>query len=451
MPDLENKVIIKCIKGMEGIVNKEKEWEYAEADNILIGRAADNKIIIRNSENYMQVSRYQAELTVRPPQIYVRDFGSKNGTFINDECIGHREKEETPEEGQKRKYTLCPLKDGDKFSIGGKSAPVIFQVEVEIEEEEFVTIDSHVLDEEQIDRINDGKAGNAALVKVSTLGQGGFGIVYLEENVITKEKYAIKKFKPKVKVTERMVKIFKREADILERLEHPNIVKVFENYYKDEKLNVVMEYCAGGDLQKYIDKRGECLNIEEATSIMLTLLDVLDYIHNVPIEQKDFTGNIRKSYGIVHRDIKPQNVLFTADGTVKLTDFGLAKAFDLAGASGMTSPDQWAGTMQFISRRQVRNYRYSKPDVDVFSVTALYYYLLTGAYIRDFTAVDNSEPQPAVLKRRLVPIQARDESIPTELARVIDNVLREEDAPDGSEFTTAEMLSEQIRRALKLS
>lgn len=448
---MENKVIIKCIKGMEGIVNKEKKWEYAEADNILIGRAADNKIIIRNSENYMQVSRYQAELTVRPPQIYVRDFGSKNGTFINDECIGHREKEETPEEGQKRKYTLCPLKDGDKFSIGGKSAPVIFQVE--IEEEEFATIDSQVLDEEQIYRINDGKAGNAALVEVSTLGQGGFGVVYLAEDVITKDKYAIKKFKPEVTVTERMVKIFKREADILERLEHPNIVKVFENYYdmEDEKLNVVMEYCAGGDLQEYIDKRGECLSIEEATSIMLTLLDVLDYIHNVPIEQKDFTGNIRKSYGIVHRDIKPQNVLFTADGTVKLTDFGLAKAFDIAGASGMTSPDQWAGTMQFISRRQVRNYRYSKPDVDIFSVTALYYYLLTGNYIRDFTAVDFFEPQPAILKKRLVPIQERDESIPTELARVIDNVLREEDAPDGSELTTAEMLSEQIRKALNLN
>ena len=442
-----NKVIIKCIKGMEGIVNKEKEWEYSEADNILIGRATDNKIIIRNSENYMQVSRYQAELTVRPPQIYVRDFGSKNGTFINDECIGHREKEETPEEGQKRKYTLCPLKDGDKFSIGGKSAPVIFQVEVEIEEEEFATIDSQVLDEKDIYRIK----GNAALVEVSTLGQGGFGIVCLAEDVMTKDKYAIKKFKPEVKVTERMVKIFKREADILERLEHPNIVKVFGNCYKDEKLNVVMEYCAGGDLQKYIDKRGECLSIEEATSIMLTLLDVLDYIHNVPIEQKDFTGNVRKSYGIIHRDIKPQNVLFTADGTVKLTDFGLAKAFDLAGASGISSDIQWSGTMQYASRRQIRNYRYSKPDVDIFSVTALYYYLLTGDYIRDFTVLDSLEPQPAILKKRLVPIQERDESIPTELARVIDNVLREEDAPDDIEFTTAEMLSEQIRRALKLS
>ena len=450
---MENKVRIKCIKGMEGIVNKEKEWEYSEADNILIGRATDNKIIIRNSENYMQVSRYQAELTVRPPQIYVRDFGSKNGTFINDECIGHREKEETPEEGQKRKYTLCPLKDGDKFSIGGKSAPVIFQVEVEIEEEEIATIDNQMLDEEQIIRINDGKAGNAALVEVSTLGQGGFGIVYLAEDVITKGKYAIKKFKPEVKVTEHMVKIFKREADILERLEHPNIVKVFENYYdmKEEKLNVVMEYCAGGDLQEYMMKKGDCLSVEEATSIMLTLLDTLDYIHNVPIEQKDFTGNVRKSYGIVHRDIKPQNVLFTADGTVKLTDFGLAKAFDIAGASGISSDMQWSGTMQYVSRRQIRNYRYSKPDVDIFSVTALYYYLLTGDYIRDFTVLDSFEPQPAILKKRLVPIQERDGSIPTELARVIDNVLREEDAPDDIEFTTAEMLSEQIRRALNLN
>nr|WP_296189910.1 FHA domain-containing serine/threonine-protein kinase [uncultured Anaerobutyricum sp.] len=450
---MEDKVWIKCIKGKAGISNQEKEWEYEEADNVLIGRSSDNKIVISNEGNYMQISRYQAELTVRPPQVYIKDFGSKNGTFVNNECIGHREKEETPEEGQKREYSLYQLRDGDKFSIGGKSAPIIFQVKIEEHEKEALATEMQELEEEEIYRIDDGKAGNAALVEVGVLGEGGFGAVYLAEDVITKKKYAIKKFKPEVKVTEHMIKTFKREADILEKLEHPNVVKVFKNYFdvEDQKLNVVMEYCSGGDLQKYINAKGDNLSIEEATQIMLILLDVLDYIHNIKIEQRDSAGNIRTIFGIVHRDIKPQNILFTADGTIKLTDFGLAKAFDLAGASGVSSDNQWAGTMQYVSRRQIRNYRYSKPDVDIFSITALYYYLLTGYYIRDFTWEDVLEPQPAVLKKRLVPIRERDESIPVELAEVIDNVLKEEDAPENSEFTTAEMLSEQIRRALNLN
>lgn len=447
---MENRVLIRCVKGKEGISNKEKEWEYTEADNILIGRAADNKIIIQSEGNYNLISRYQAEVRVRPPQVYVKDFGSRNGTFVNGECIGHREKEESPEEGRKREYSLQQLENGDEFSIGGKSAPVIFKVEIEKPDIDATVTHEAVPEESQIYRIDDGGPGNAVLVERKILGEGGFGIVYLAEDVSTGNQYAVKKMKPQTRITDRMIKTFQREANILENADHPNVVKVYKNYFETEgqNFNVVMEYCSGGDLQQYIENSGD-LTIEEATKIMLILLDALDYIHNMKIEQKDKNGKIRTNYGIIHRDIKPQNILFTADGTLKLTDFGLAKAFDMAGASGMSEDVEWSGTIGFISRKQVRNFRYSKPNVDIFSATAVYYYMLTGCYVRDFTLGDQA-PQLAVLKNGLVPIQERKSSIPEKLARIIDGVLREEDKPEDYEYTTAEMLNEQIREALNL-
>lgn len=449
---MENKVIIKCLNGQGAIVGPQKEWIYTEPDNILVGRAVDNQIIIKNEGNYKQISRYQAQFTIRPPKIYVSDFGSKNGTFVNGVCIGKREKNETVEEGQKRVYPLHELKNGDIFSLGGVNSLIEFQVEI-FEAPESICPETDYqnleLQEENIYRI---KENNAALLKNKLLGKGGFGAVYLAEDVNTKDKYAIKEFKPEVKVNDRMIQFFMREADLLKQMKHPNIVKVFDNYFdvKDENLCIVMEYCSGGDLFDYMNKKGGKLDLKEATDIILTLLNVLEYVHTVEVEVKDAKGNLRKEHGVVHRDIKPQNVLFTGDGKIKLSDFGLAKAFDLAGASGATSDGQWSGSLPYVSRRQIKKFRYVKPEADVFSLAAVYYQMLTGEYIRDFQPEDCRIPQMAILKKRLIPIRERNDSIPQELARVIDHVLQEEDYDDDAEFTTAKMFGRQICQALNM-
>lgn len=447
---MENKVIIKCIKGLEAIVGEEKEWVYTEPDNVLVGRAADNHIATVNEGVYKQISRYQAQFTVRPPQIYVKDFGSKNGTFVNGVCIGKREKNETPEEGQKRVYPQHELKNGDVFSLGGENDLVEFEVEIyEVPVDTCIPTEYQELGDDSFYRI---KEKNAALVKDELLGKGGFGAVYSAKDVNTNEKYAIKEFKPEASVNDIMIRYFQREADLLKQLKHPNIVKVFENYFsrEDENLCIVMEYCAGGDLAEYMRKKGGKLDLEEAVNITLLLLDALEYVHNAEVEVKDAKGRLRKEHGLIHRDIKPQNILFTEDKTIKLSDFGLAKAFDLAGASGVSSDGQWCGSYPYVSRRQIIKFRYARPDVDVFSMAALFYQMLTGKFIRDFEALDALVPQAAVLKRKLVPIRERDASIPAALAEVIDSVLREEDNEDDDDFTSAKMFGKKIRQALNM-
>jgi eukaryotic-like serine/threonine-protein kinase len=108
--------------------------------------------------------------------------------------------------------------------------------------------------------------------------------------------------------------------------------------------------------------------------------------------------------------------------TVKIGDYGLAKSFDLAGLSGQTLTGTQAGTPVLMCRQQLLNYKYVQPEVDVWAAAACLYYMLTGAFPRDFTSGD---PFLAVLQNDPVPIRQRDANIPQQLAKVIDLALLE--------------------------
>lgn len=109
--------------------------------------------------------------------------------------------------------------------------------------------------------------------------------------------------------------------------------------------------------------------------------------------------------------------------TAKIGDYGLSKAFDLAGLSGQTRTGSRVGTPVFIPRQQVLEFKYAKPEVDVWAAAASLYYMLTGYYPRDFTGKDIFLE---VLRNKPVPIRQRDISIPKKLAEVIDLALIEE-------------------------
>ncbi|MGH1394072.1 MAG: protein kinase domain-containing protein [Trichormus sp.] len=130
-------------------------------------------------------------------------------------------------------------------------------------------------------------------------------------------------------------------------------------------------------------------------------------------------GGFGKGRGLVHRDLKPGNILLNyIDGkiTAKIGDYGLAKAFDLAGLSGQTLTGSKAGTPAFIPRQQLLNFKYVQPEVDVWATAASLYNMLTGEFPRNFTG----DPFLAVLQNDPVPILQRNASIPKNLAKVID-------------------------------
>ncbi|RCJ14555.1 hypothetical protein A6S26_10590 [Nostoc sp. ATCC 43529] len=104
---------------------------------------------------------------------------------------------------------------------------------------------------------------------------------------------------------------------------------------------------------------------------------------------------------------------------IKIADYGLAKAFDQAGLSGQTMSGTHAGTPVFMPRQQVINFKYAKPEVDIWATAACLYFMLTGAFPRNFVG----DPFLAVLQTNAVPIRKRDASIPKKLAELIDLAL----------------------------
>jgi serine/threonine protein kinase len=173
-------------------------------------------------------------------------------------------------------------------------------------------------------------------------------------------------------------------------------------------------------------QQGGRLSIDIAVPIALQLLDGLEYTHNAEIPYvKLGEGGFGKGRGLVHRDLKPGNIFLAwADEKVvaKIGDYGLSKAFDIAGLSGQTLTGTKAGTPVFMPRQQVLNFKYAQPDVDIWATAACLYYMLTGTFPRNFTG---GEPFLTVLQNDPVPIRQRNAQIPQQLAEVIDLALVE--------------------------
>jgi serine/threonine protein kinase len=162
----------------------------------------------------------------------------------------------------------------------------------------------------------------------------------------------------------------------------------------------------------------------EATKLILEALTGLAYAHDVEIDALEQDGQKARKRGVVHRDFKPHNLLLSGTGDsaiAKVGDYGLAKAFEHAGLSGLTRTGQVGGTPWFMPRQQVIDFKYAFPEVDVWAAAASLYYLLTGYPPRDFPR--NRDPFEVILRSAPIPIRQRQGSLPAKLADVIDLAL----------------------------
>lgn len=260
--------------------------------------------------------------------------------------------------------------------------------------------------------------------KVKRLGAGGMGEVWLVQEEKTGKKYALKTMLPQVAADKRSKETFLREAMLGEALDHKNIIKVYRTGCESGVFFILMELCEGGSVDKYMERCGGKLPIDVATYIILQVLDGLEYAHHADVRVK-CGWRTRDAMGVVHRDFKPGNI-FLADGgqypAAKVADFGLAKAFETAGLSKHTRTGTAAGTPVFQPRQQIENFKYAKPDVDVWAVAASYYNMLTANFPKD---IRGNDIWMAMYTGRPVPIRQRDSRIPEKLAAVIDKALVE--------------------------
>ncbi len=262
---------------------------------------------------------------------------------------------------------------------------------------------------------------------VSLLGKGGIGTVYLAKNETNSSLEALKILLPEFTESSEMHERFEREIENCAILKHPNIVKL-NDYGKSQGISYyAMEYCNGGSLKDLLRREVGGIPPTDACRIIMQVLDGLEYAHNVEVpHMKIADGSWGKGNGLIHRDIKPENILLQEEGqkkdyTAKISDFGLAKSYRSAGLSGNTQTGSVGGSLSFISRQQLLNYKYSKPEVDVWSAAAVLYFLLTGKTPRKVEGEKN--PFNAVLKNNTVPIREVNPSVPGGLAAVIDRAL----------------------------
>ncbi|MBK1986520.1 FHA domain-containing protein [Sphaerospermopsis aphanizomenoides BCCUSP55] len=415
-----------------------KQYIFASRSTCIIGRNADCNLQLAK-EIDMTISRYHCLLDINPPDIRVRDLGSLNGTFVNGKKIGQRQRHQTAQEAVKLEHPEYDLQNGDELKLGD----TIFKVGVDLGEPEQSETPNILKEEEKISQKNPSFLSSIQnLIKLSlqgdknlqpiagyklvkSLGKGGLGEVFLAEHSQLRKYVAIKVMIPAVCAKEESVEMFLREAENAKLLTNPHIVPLLNYGFAEETFFFVMEYCEGGNIWDFMQKLGWRVPVNVAVDIILQVLDGLIYAHHVEIADVE-SGNEKteKITGLVHRDLNPNNILITyvnGNAVAKIGDYGLAKAFDLAGLSGQSLTGTQMGTPAFIPRQQVLDFKNALPAVDVWATAACLYNMLTGYFPRDFTG----DPWLAVLQNDPVPIHRRNNTIPHKLAQVIDLALVE--------------------------
>ncbi len=235
------------------------------------------------------------------------------------------------------------------------------------------------------DLITKGQKINDRYEIIKSIGEGGMANVYLGQDTILDRKVAIKVLRGDLSNDEKFIRRFQREALSASSLSHPNIVEMYDVGEDNGNYYIVMEYIEGKTVKQLLKKRGK-LTVREAVDIMLQLTDGMAEAHD--------------SY-IIHRDIKPQNIMIREDGTIKITDFGIAMALN---STQLTQTNSVMGSVHYLPPEQASG-KGSTIKSDIYSMGILFYELLTGTLpFKGDNAVEIAlkhlkEPMPSVCKK----------------------------------------------------
>lgn len=205
---------------------------------------------------------------------------------------------------------------------------------------------------------NIGKKLDGRYEITELIGEGGMADVYKAVDVVDGKEVAVKILKKEFAESEEFLRRFRNESKAIAVLSHPNIVKIYDVGFSEKIQFIVMEYIDGITLKEYMESE-RVLNWKDSVHFVTQILRALQHAHE---------------RGIVHRDIKPQNIMMFTDGTIKVMDFGIAK---FAREEGRTATDQAIGTVHYISPEQARG-DVTDAKSDLYSVGVMLYEMLTG-------------------------------------------------------------------------
>ncbi len=238
------------------------------------------------------------------------------------------------------------------------------------------------------------------------LGQGGMGEVWLAEHKLMGRTVAVKVIRPEVLNRAGAAERFRREVQSAARLHHPNIVTAFDADQTGDAPLLAMEYVEGTNVADEVRRRGP-LPVAEACALIRQTALGLQHAHD---------------RGLVHRDLKPHNLMRTADGTVKILDFGLAVLHEAGpGQGNLTGANVVVGTPDYIAPEQAEDSRAADRRSDIYSLGCTLYHLLTGrvpfpeeSVLKKLDAHRTRQPEPV---RKVRP------DVPEELARVVARMM----------------------------
>ena len=245
--------------------------------------------------------------------------------------------------------------------------------------------------------ISKGQKINERYEILRSIGEGGMANVYLAKDIILDRLVAVKILRGDLSNDDKFVRRFQREAISSSSLSHPNIVEMYDVGEDNDKYYIVMEYVQGKTLKNLIKRRG-ALTLDETLDIMTQLTEGISHAHD--------------GY-IIHRDIKPQNVMILDDGMVKITDFGIAMALN---GDELTQTNSVMGSVHYLPPEQA-NGTGSTIKSDVYSLGILMYELLTGKIpFKGDNAVEIAIKQ---MKDKIPSVRAQNPKIPQSVENII--------------------------------
>lgn len=259
----------------------------------------------------------------------------------------------------------------------------------------------------------------------SLIGQGGMADVYKAYDTILNREVAIKVLRTKLAEDAMTLVRFQREASAASRFNHPNVVDIYDVGESDGLHYIVMEYIRGRTLKQLIQQRG-ALDVCEALAIMKQLTSAVMMAHENQI---------------IHRDIKPQNVLIKDDGTAKLTDFGIAVAND---SVQLTYNNAVMGSAHYLAPESAQG-KEPNPKIDIYSLGIVFYELLTGEV--PFKGDSPTEIALKHLKEKIPYPRLFNPRIP----QAVENIIIKATAKDPSErYESAQYMLYDIEHCLEL-
>ena len=258
---------------------------------------------------------------------------------------------------------------------------------------------------------------------IKSIGEGGMANVYLAYDTILDRNVAVKVLRGDLATDEKFVRRFQREALSASSLSHPNIVEVYDVGEDNGQYYIVMEYIEGCQLKQLLKKRGR-LTLSEVIDIMLQITDGLSVAHDAYI---------------IHRDIKPQNIMILDSGLVKITDFGIAMAMN---STQLTQTNSVMGSVHYLPPEQA-NGKGSTLQSDIYSMGILMYELLTGE--RPYKGDNAVEIALKHLKEKIPSVRDKYPEIP----QSVENIIIKATAKNPkNRYADARSMNEDLRTCL---